>query len=1017
MCPRIRVWLLTVLGGAGLALSVCAAGEPVAQLSPEVAGESVADGVGVDNAGAGSGADDVERDTAGRVFTLKVLPLLRARCLVCHGGLPDDIKGGFDMRSRETVLRGGESEEPAVVPGHPERSPLLAAVLWEGLRMPPKENDRLSDAEANLLSAWIADGAVWPNEETQRRYLAEERARPVTADGVLVRTSGGLSDEWTWRRYQPANLWAYQPLRSFDLPDPPAATSAGAALAVENPIDVLIGKRLAADGIEPAPLADRRTLIRRATFDLTGLPPTPEEIAAFMDDPAGDEDAFARVVDRLLASPHYGEQWGRHWLDVVRYADSSGYANDYERGNAWRYRDYVVRAFNDDRPYDRFIREQIAGDEIDPADPELLIAVGFLRMGPWELTGMEVARIARQRFLDDVTDAVGQVFLGHMLQCARCHDHKFDPVPTRDYYSIQATFATTQLAERTATFLPQENTTGFDEKKYLNQRQSFYQRIERELEEKRTIEAARAWFVDNNRDSTTFEATVKELTDDPKRGVDDVTVDLVRRKMAQQNVHPDLIPPRHVGFSPQEFGMERVVRKGQERLRWRFERYEPFALSVYSGRTPLLKNVSAPLRVPGDRMTSGELENTCVLVGGDPFSPSLPVTPGLLSAVEQVTGSMDSAEVSEPGRASDPETGKAADHSGISGRRKHLAEWIASPDNPLTARVMVNRIWQWHFGQAIAGNPSNFGTTGRKPTHPELLDWLGSRFVADGWSMKAMHRRIMLSKAWRRSARHPSADVLRERDPDGSSYAVFRTRRLDAEELRDSMLSVSGELNPVIGGIPVRPEMNLEAALQPRMVMGTFAEAWQPSPLPEQRHRRSLYALRLRGQRDPFQEVFNSPSPDLSCEAREASTVTPQVFAMFNSEITFDRSLAFAIRLLALTETASGNGFDPDVIRNAFRLVSGRLPDDHELMACLEHWKSMTQRHQSLRFEPPDYPHEVVREAVEENTGEKFTFVEPLEVYADFVPDRKSADVDARTRGLAEVCLVLLNSNEFAYVE
>ncbi|MEZ6113532.1 MAG: DUF1549 and DUF1553 domain-containing protein [Pirellulaceae bacterium] len=749
--------------------------------------------------------------------------------------------------------------------------------------------------------------------------------------------------------------------------------------------------------------------MRRVSFDLLGLPPTPAEIEAFVTDPSPDEEAFDKLIERLLASPHYGEQYARHWLDVVRYADSSGFANDYERGSAWRYRDYVIRAFNDDKPYDQFIREQIAGDELyargGESDPELLVAAGFLRMGPWELTGMEVAKIARQRFLDDVTDAVGQVFLGHMLQCARCHDHKFDPVPTRDYYSIQAAFATTQLAERQAAFLPKENTAGFDERRYLEQRQRHYQQVLSELKAKQTVAAARDWYADNQADATAFEAIVSELEDrHPNQAVD---IQQVRRLMAERKIDPALIPPRHVGFTPRDFGLERIARKGLERLAWRLDRYEPVALSVYSGRTPSMKSVYAPLRMPNQPLADGTLEETCILAGGDPFSPQQPVAPGVLSVVRLTSFDHTSAApVTEPS-TTDPSTTEPAP---IVGRREALADWIASTENPLTARVMVNRVWQWHFGQPLAGNPNNFGATGKKPTHPELLDYLATKFIDSGWSVKQLHRLILRSEAYRRSTQHPEPQKLAELDPHATSYAVFRPRRLDAEELRDAMLLVSGELNPTLGGIPVRPEMNLEAALQPRQVMGTFAEAWQPSPLPEQRHRRSIYALRLRGQRDPFQEVFNAPSPDLSCEAREASTVTPQVFAMFNSEISFDRALAFAHRL------QQSGGSREQIVDRMFQQAYGRAARPAELAACLEHWTKMTARHERLKFDPPVYPREVVREAVEENTGEKFTFAEPLEVYGDFVPDLKPADADAALRGLAEVGLVVLNSNEFVYV-
>jgi len=381
-------------------------------------------------------------------FALSVLPVLKAKCFACHGEDGTKLKGGFDLSSAATLLKGGDSGKPGVVIGKAGDSPLLKAVVRTDAdfsAMPPKENDKLTDAEVKAIRDWVDGGAPWPSD--QRIAEIVRAAKPV---GVAVKTSSGLSPDWTNRTYKPEDLWAYQPLRR-----PAVPKTAGA-----NPIDAFVNTRLNALGLKSAPSAERLTLLRRVTFDLTGLPPTPEENDAFANDRNADDIAFARVVDRLLASPHYGEQMARHWLDVARYADSSGFANDYDRGGAWRYRDYVVRSFNTDKPYDRFVSEQVAGDELDQNDPEMLVAVGFLRMGPWELTGMEVPKVARQRFLDDTTDAVGQVFLGHMLQCARCHDHKFDPVPTRDYYRIQAAFATTQVSERSAAFLKAENLPG-----------------------------------------------------------------------------------------------------------------------------------------------------------------------------------------------------------------------------------------------------------------------------------------------------------------------------------------------------------------------------------------------------------------------------------------------------------------------------------------------------------------------------------------------------------------------------
>ncbi len=918
------------------------------------------------------------------LFVRTIRPLLAARCLACHGAKPEQIRGGLNLRSRQAAHTGGDSGRPAVVPGKPEASPFYLAVTrrsadWKP--MPPKENDRLTEDQVRAIRDWIKQGAAWPDEARAAELVKAYQSKWDAADGVRVATSGGLSPEWTNRRYKPENLWAYQPVRK------PAVPLFRNKPGLRNPIDAFLQARLDALGLDPAPPADRRTLVRRVTFDLIGLPPTPAEVEAFIHDPLPDDQAFAKVVDRLLASPHYGEHWGRHWLDVVRYADSSGLANDYERGAAWRYRDYVIRAFNQDKPYDQFVREQLAGDEIAPDDPEKLIAVGFLRMGPWELTGMEVARVARQRFLDDVTDAVGQVFLGHMLQCARCHDHKFDPVPTRDYYRLQAVFATTQFADRPAPFLPAENTSGFAERRYLEQRRADHVAVLQRLDQK-SLAAAKDWFAGRGLDPRPFQQAVEQVRRGKQPGRVRTVFAAARNVLLRRGVPEDQVSPRHLGFTPQDFGLERIAAKGLERLAWEFDRYEPVAFSVYDGRTPDVKAVLAPPRLPHDP-TAGTLEQVAILAGGNPFAPTQPVAPGVLSAVPGEWPAL-------------PKT--------VTGRRLALANWIAGSRNPLTARVLVNRVWQWHFGQALAGNPNNFGATGKKPTHPELLDWLAATFVEQGWSIKALHRLILSSEAYRRSADYPDPVRLARQDPDRTSYAAFRPRRLTAEELRDALLQVSGELNPAVGGIPVRPEINLEAALQPRQVMGTFASAWEPSPMPQQRHRRSVYTLKLRGLRNPFLEVFNEPNPDLSCEAREASTITPQVFSLFNSRPSHDRALAFAIRL---RREASGRA---DTVNRAFVLAYGRPPTKDERQACLHHWEAMTARQRQITPSKPTYPREVVREAVEENTGEKFTFAEPLHAYADFISDRKPADVDTETRGLADVCLVLFNANEFLYV-
>lgn len=919
---------------------------------------------------------------AERLFVRRIAPLLQQKCQACHGGQPDPLAGGLDLRSAAGLEKGGDSGRPAVVPHQPEQSPLYLAVLRDAddyAPMPPKEAERLTQEQIGWVRAWIAAGAPWPDETRQAEIRRMLEAEWSAEDGVPVTTSGGLTAEWTQRRYQPEALWAYRPVLK------PHGVGRG-----PDAIDALLQARCPA-GLAVAPPAERGELLRRVTFDLTGLPPTPEELADFLADPRPDEVAYAAVVERLLASPHYGERMAQHWLDVVRYADSSGFSNDYERGNAWRYRDYVVRSFNADKPYDQFLREQLAGDELDPDDPEFLIATGFLRMGPWELTGMEVAKVARQRFLDDVTNTVGEALLAHPLQCARCHDHKFDPVPTRDYYALQAVFATTQLAERPAPFLPVENTLGFEERRHLElRRQDLLAHLE--ALDDRMLQAAERWFAERALDPTTWQHAVAQARQQVaagKRRAGNV-FHTARSLLLARGVPEDQFPPKLLGLSPHELGIERVARKGLERLAWELERYEPYALAVYNGRTPEVKSVTAPQRIPADRETSGELETTCILRGGDPFSPGEPVTPGVLSVLHDV---LPPPEI--------PPT--------LTGRRTAFAQWVTDPRNPLTTRSIVNRVWMWHFGRPLAGHPNNFGATGKPPTHPELLDWLAATFVEEGWSLKRLHRHILLTAAYRRSSRHPQPPRLQELDPLATSYAVFLPRRLSAEELRDAQLAATGELNRQLGGIPNRPEIHPEIALQPRQVMGTFAAAWTPNPLPAQRHRRTLYALKWRGLPDPFREVFNAPSPDVSCERRDSSTVTPQVFCLFNSQASQARALALAARVLE--ETTSPE----QALERCFLLLFARKPTPAETARCLDHWREMAA-FTVAAVDPPLPPRVIRREAVEENTGEYFTFEETLHAHAEFVPDLLPSQVDGRTRALAEVCLVLFNTHEFVYV-
>ena len=872
-----------------------------------------------------------------KLFALKVKPLFAEKCMACHGDEPEKLKGGFDMRNREALMHGGdEFGKEVMIPGKGEASYLYKLVIHaeEDFEMPPKLADRLSEEQAWWIRDWINAGAPWP-EDTKVAQIQE-----IYAEGEKVKTSKALSDEWQNRRYEPTKLWAYRPLAVTEIPEG------------VHPVDYLIGKKLEAAGLKPAGDSPARQLARRMSFGLTGLPPKPKAVLEFVDAYAKDpQKAVEGYGKKLMASPHYGEQFGQRWLDVTRYADSAGFANDYSRPNAWRYRDYVVRAFNNDKPFDQFIKEQIAGDEINPSKPENLIATGFLRMGPWEQTGMSVFKETRQMWLDDVTDSVGQTFLAHAMQCAKCHDHKFDPVPTRDYYGMMAAFNTTQFADRNAPFLPFERKANFQESdKWVNQKVAYYQTQQKALKAKM--------------------AKAKKSETGPAKTGDN-------------------------GFDPGDEASNARISKNMLRHRIELDRTKPITHSVYTGKTILKRNVQGRQAMPKERWGKGYFDPDVIFTGGNVYSHGAAVTPGALSAAVSL------------GRMQTPKTFPA----GQGKRRLALANWIANPKNPLTARVIVNRVWSWHFGKGIAGNPNNFGGTGEKPTHPELLDYLTHRFIQDGWSVKKLNQLILSSEAYRRSSLHPEPEKLAKADPKNQLYATFLPRRLTAEEIRDAMLVASGEMNYAVGGIPARPDINPEVAIQPRQIMGGTASVYEPDPLPQQRNRRSLYTEKVRGLRDPFFETFNQPGPDNSCELRETSTVAPQALTLLNAEEMQDRALAFAAKLL------KSGGNDRAILQQAFTLALGRKATQSELHACVQEWKSATAEEARLHPQPRKLPTTVQRTVMAEKTGEPYTFTEHVPAYETYVPDLQRSDVDARTRGLSHICLVIFNLNEFSYLD
>lgn len=850
------------------------------------------------------------------LFRERVEPVLRESCQGCHGGAMALSK--LDLRTRDAMLKGG-LHGPAIVPGDAARSALYQRVTGEGaLQMPPGgPSKRLPEPVIEAIRSWINAGAPWP--ELSRKE-----------DPIWSRT------------FQPEDLWAFAPVKPLDR---------------GRSIDSFVLEKLTAKGIAPAPRADRRTLIRRVTIDLTGLPPTPDEVDAFVNDDA--PDAWPRLVERLLASPRYGERWARHWLDVVRYADSSGYSNDFERPNAWRYRDYVIRSLNNDKPYDRFILEQIAGDELFPDDPEARIATGFLRAGPWEHTAMSVEAVSRQLFLDDVTHATISTFQGLTLGCARCHDHKFDPLPTKDYYRVQAVFASTEFARPPMPFLPHEHTG--------------------EMESGRT-----------------HIAEIIARTEQKFREFQQISV---RALMKERGVSSEsALPPEArqeairegKGLSPEDYEAMKLFQKHLEIYRESRDRYEPKAFTVSSGPLDGHTDVGRSMKLPArEAYQPAEVH---VLPGGNIQAPGEKVAPGALSALARY------------GNYPEPMI-----PTSVEGRRAALAQWIANPRNPLTTRVMVNRVWQYHFGRGIAADPSNFGKSGAKPTHPELLDWLAAYFVDSGWSLKTLHRAILLSSTYQQASRRVDYPEVAALDPENKLLAYFPPRRVEAEVIRDSILAVSGQLDLTVGGPGVFPQINEDVARQPQHRMGSLAPPYFPSPKRSQRNRRSIYTFQQRSLIDPMVDVFNGPTLDLACERRESSTVPTQAFALLNSQFVNDMALAFAAKLdRESPDTASR-------IDAAFRRALGRVPTRKEASLAEAHIANMEAYHRAHPAPPKAAPKPIVHTITSELTGESFRFVQqenPVEYEANLHPSEVSPEV----RALSDFTLALLNTNEFVYL-
>lgn len=812
----------------------------------------------------------------------QVRRILSARCFKCHG---EQVRlGGLDLRTPEAMRKGGSSG-PALVPGWSTRS-LIYRRVADG-SMPPGGEPKLTRVERQVLRSYI-DGQ-------EKVGPAPRVAAPRAARGH----------------------WAFSP------PVMPRVPAVRDGAWVRTPIDAFLLARMDAAGVRPAPPADRRTLLRRAYLDLIGLPPTLTEQADFLADRS--PDAYEKVVDRLLARPEYGERWARHWLDVVRYAETNGYERDGNKPHAWRYRDYVIRSLNDDKPYDRFLTEQIAGDEVEGSSAETQIATTFLRLGTWDDEPAE-PMLDRYDQLDDVLGTTATAFMGVTLRCARCHDHKFEPFSQKDYYRVLALFEPLKR--------PQEGRSDLDRLVGTRPELETYRQAKERSDA--AVAAVQAQ-IDALNAVVLTRLEAKGVLAIPPEALEAFRIQPSKRTAPQAALVKMHGP-----------AIEKSIREG-------LTADEPARLAALESEVAAAEKLR-PVEPPRAYVLFEDTPKpaaTRLLVRGDPARPGEEMSPGLPTVL-----------ASQP-----PEPPKPLETS--SGRRLWLARWLASRNHPLTARVIVNRIWQQHFGEGLVASESDFGIVGQRPSHPELLDWLALQFTTHSprpWSLKSLHRLIVTSSAYRMSSR---VDARAKRiDPENRLLTRWRQRRLDAEAVRDSVLAVSGALNPERFGPSVYPEIPrpvLEGQSRPGEGWGKSTEAAAS--------RRSVYIFAKRSLAVPELEVLDAPDTTSSCEQRLVSTIAPQALTFLNGEF-IQRQAA----LLAARVQREAGAEARRQVELAFVVALCRPATPAEVRSSLS-----------------------------------FLTTQQRQIEAD---DRKSgkASSEAQPKALAAFCLVLLNTNEFAYL-
>jgi hypothetical protein len=893
-----------------------------------------------------------------RRLARQAVAILQTRCVVCHG---KDKESGLDLRTREGLLKGG-SRGAAIKPGEADESLLYRFVAGEEKpRMPMGEE--LSEYQIALLKQWIDKGAIWEVKETVGQGDKEN----------VYAVSKPITDEQ--RSY-----WA------FLKPARPQIPKVKNRSWVRTPIDAFIFAKLEEKGLQPSPRADKRTLIRRVTFDLTGLPPTPEEIDAFLSD--GSPQAYEKVVKRLLASPRYGERWGQHWLDVARFGETNGFELDAEREQSWRYRDYVVKSLNEDKPYDRFITEQIAGDELDPNSFEMRVATGFLRAGPQHVVaGNQDLAVNRQEWLTEVMFGVGNGIMGLTVGCARCHDHKFDPIPQADFYRLQSFFAASDNYDFKRPTKEQEQSYAAAVKAHKEKLKPILDQIaaiEKPYREKLRA-SKRAKLEPRFADALTKEEKLR--SDEEKR----------LAKEAQNMLEikwNELV----ASISPEDSEKRAALRRRMHNI----ELYAP---------EPLPKALAV-----ADKLDPAPPMN--ILKGGDPHRLGDEVRPRFPS----VTLPKDAPPEAE---ISTVQIGEFKS----SGRRQALARWLTAPDNPLTARVMVNRLWHYHFGRGIVATPNDFGRNGQQPTHPELLDWLAVEFMnptwrageresgragdretgrqgdgetrgrwnkgnpqsqspnpqSKGWSLKRMTELIVLSNAYQQSSA-PSgteADAKAKADPDNKLLWRMNRQRLDAEAIRDAVLAVNGNLTEQLGG------PSIKVPLEPEVYDTIFTEyepdnLWPVHPDPRQHTRRSLYLIRKRNVRLPLLVAFDAPDLMGVCGARQVSVHALQSLTLMNSEFMLRQSSDLAHRLFK-----EAGGDERSMISRLYELTLARKPRSDELRLTQSFLKGQTA---------------VIRDRIAR--GEAVSMLKDLPKAVD----------EAVAAAWVDLCLATMNLNEFVYL-